>query len=410
MNPACDLVVVSHNDAAPERVLLDSGLCFVADDDEPHRNFVSLLLRGQGLETAAFGNTDDLCRALLRRTPDLIVLDVSSSTTGAIKTLWTLAERSYSGAVQLVGTGAIAISSVKVFGEHNGLTMLSPLRKPLDRGAIRGVARQLGLERAEPEPEPPGRKLQEALQNDWIEFWYQPKIDLRKKKLAGIEAFARMRHPQDGLVLPAAFMQDADAATLIRLAEKTLINALKTSGHYGRMGITFQIACNFFVPALRGLPVAEIVRDLRPKVENWPGLILDVTEAQVANQLEDVAEIARELRGHGVRLALDDFGRGALPLARLKDLPFAELKLDRSYIEECSTDKAKAAVCQSLIDVAHNFDASAVAIGIEKPADAMTLFRMGCDLGQGYLFAQPMPEDKFVTLLRQRAASQGRTI
>jgi EAL domain-containing protein (putative c-di-GMP-specific phosphodiesterase class I) len=111
-----------------------------------------------------------------------------------------------------------------------------------------------------------------------------------------------------------------------------------------------------------------------------------------------------------VKLAIDDFGRGYLSLARLKELPFAELKLDRTFVTDCGTDKVNAPLCKTVIDLAHNFGSHAVGVGIEKAADALALTSMGCDIGQGFLLGQPMPEDRFVSLLRQRAAGQGRNV
>jgi EAL domain-containing protein (putative c-di-GMP-specific phosphodiesterase class I) len=105
-----------------------------------------------------------------------------------------------------------------------------------------------------------------------------------------------------------------------------------------------------------------------------------------------------------VRLAIDDFGRGYLPLTLFKQIRFAELKLDRSVVNDCAVDKTNAAICKSIIDLAHNFETTAVAVGVEKPADAHAMFRMGCDLGQGHLFGQAMAEERFLGLLRQRAA------
>ena len=97
-------------------------------------------------------------------------------------------------------------------------------------------------------------------------------------------------------------------------------------------------------------------------------------------------------------------------LARLKQLPFAELKLDRTFVTDCSTDRVNAPLCKTVIDLAHNFGSLAVAIGIEKAADAQALTSMGCDIGQGFLLGQPMPEERFVSLLRQRAAGQGKAL
>ena len=118
----------------------------------------------------------------------------------------------------------------------------------------------------------------------------------------------------------------------------------------------------------------------------------------------------KQLRPLNVNLAIDDFGRGYSSLARLKELPFAELKLDRIFVTDCGTDKVNAPLCKTVIDLAHSFGSIAVAIGIEKASDALALVSMGCDYGQGFLLGQPMPEERFISLLRQRAASQGRQL
>jgi EAL domain-containing protein (putative c-di-GMP-specific phosphodiesterase class I) len=85
-----------------------------------------------------------------------------------------------------------------------------------------------------------------------------------------------------------------------------------------------------------------------------------------------------------------------------------ELKLGRTFVRNCGTDKVNAPICKTVIDLAHKFGSVAVAIGIEKAADALALTSMGCDVGQGFLLGQPMPEDRFMSLLRQRTADQGR--
>ena len=147
-----------------------------------------------------------------------------------------------------------------------------------------------------------------------------------------------------------------------------------------------------------------------PQFEKWPGLIIDVTEEQIVTDLALAAGLTKSLQHLDVKLAIDDFGRGYSSLVRLKELPFAELKLDRAFVTDCGTDKVNAPLCKTVIDLAHNFGSRAVAIGIEKASDALALVSMGCDYGQGFLLGQPMPEERFISLLRQRAASQGRQI
>ncbi len=250
-------------------------------------------------------------------------------------------------------------------------------------------------------------ELSEALDNKWIEFWYQPKIDLRKKQLAGAEAYARARHPQHGIVLPGAFMPGANEASLTRLSEMALTSALKAGLAFSKIGINLRLTVNIPVPVLVKLPIEDIVKTHRPNAEKWPGLIIDVPEEQIITDLALAGELTKKLERLNVRLAIDDFGRGYSSLARLGELPFAELKLDRAFVADCGSDKVNAPLCKTVIDLAHNFGRTAVAMGIEKAADAVALVSMGCDFGQGFLLGQPMPEERFVSLLRQRARHAG---
>ena len=250
--------------------------------------------------------------------------------------------------------------------------------------------------------------LQEALRHNWIEFWYQPKIDLRKKQLVGVEALARARHPQNGVLMPAAFMPDAKEADLITLSELALVCGLKANLAFAQLGVHLRLAVNIPVSALVKIAVADIVQTYRPRFDNWPGLIIDVQEQQIVTELTLASEIAQNLRPLDVYLAIDDFGRGCSSLARANELPFAEFKLARTFVADCGIDKVKAPLCKTAIDVAHGFGGIAVGVGIEKASEALALVKMGCDHGQGFLLGRPMPEGRFVSLLRQRAGSQGR--
>ena len=112
--------------------------------------------------------------------------------------------------------------------------------------------------------------------------------------------------------------------------------------------------------------------------------------------------MTKKLAPHNVRLAIDDFGRAYAALTKVKELPFAEMKLDRSFVTDCGTDKVNAPICKTVIDLAHSFGSLAVGIGIEKASELTALVSMGCDLGQGFLLGQPMPEERFISLLKQR--------
>ena len=250
--------------------------------------------------------------------------------------------------------------------------------------------------------ERPRIAIAEALRNNWFEIWYQPKIDLKRKCLAGAEALARIHHPQLGVLLPGSFLPDVDEDSIAELAQHALLATLCDWTMFDEAGFNLHLAINVPVGVLLRMPIAALVAEYRPKPAHWPGLILEVTEDQIVRDIELANQIAAQLRGSGVSIAIDDFGAGYSSFSSLRNLPFAELKIDRSFVRDCATDATNAAICQTAIDLAHRFGSAAVAEGIESQADLQALMVMGCDFGQGVLIAPPMPKDRFLDLLRQR--------
>ncbi len=244
--------------------------------------------------------------------------------------------------------------------------------------------------------------IDEALRNNWLEIWYQPKIDLKRKCLAGAEALARIRHPHEGMLWPESFLPETDEESLALLTEHALLTTLRNWTSFADAGFNLHLAINVPASALWKMPIARIVSDNRPKVENWPGLILEVTEDQIVREIAQTQKVAGELKDCGVTIAIDDFGAGYSSFSSLRDVPFAELKVDESFVKDCATDATNAAICQTAIDLAHRFGSVAVAEGIESLTDLQALVVMGCDFGQGMLIAPPMPKERFLELLRQR--------
>ncbi len=383
-------------------------MCFVIDADGSIRHFLSLVLHGAGIDTQEFADGQGLRQALSRGAPDVIFLDIPLESAEGIACVVALGNANYRGRVQLMSNrGSAVLAHVNSIGEQQRLQMLPVLRKPFETNAILKLLQDLKLGHP---PTVAGRiDLGEALAKNWIEFWYQPKIDLRKKQLVGAEAFARARHPTLGILMPGAFMPGANEASLIALSEIALANALTAAVNFAKLGVNLRMAVNIPVNALVKLAVPDIVQTYRPQFEKWPGLIIDVTEEQIVTDLALASDITKRLEHLDVQLAIDEFGRGYSSLARLKELPFAELKLDRAFVTDCGTDKVNAPLCKTVIDLAHNFGSVAVAIGIEKASDALALVSMGCDYGQGFLLGQPMPEERFVSLLRQRTGANVRS-
>jgi EAL domain-containing protein (putative c-di-GMP-specific phosphodiesterase class I) len=386
-----------------------TSLCFVIDSDPSIRHFLSLVLHGAGIDSEEFADGNGVRAALARCVPDLVFLDITLESAEAIASVVALGNGGYRGQIQLMSNrGSAVLAHVKSIGEQHDLQMLPVLKKPFETNVILKLLHDLKFGHP---PAVAGRvDLDEALSKNWIEFWYQPKIDLRKKQLIGAETFARARHPQHGILLPSAFIPGAKESSLIALSERALSCALEACLNFSKLGVNLRMAVNVPVNVLVKLAVAEIVQSYRTQFEKWPGLVIDVPEDQIVTDLALATDIAKKLQHLDVTLAIDDFGRGYSSLARLTDLPFAELKLGRSFVTDCGTDRVNAPLCKNVMDLAHNCGSIAVAIGIEKASDALALVSMGYDYGQGFLLGQPMPEERFLALLRQRTNSQVRHV
>ena len=244
--------------------------------------------------------------------------------------------------------------------------------------------------------------LDAGLRDARLELWHQPKIDIKQRCLAGAEALARIRHPERGVMLPASVLPGECGDVMARLTEHALLTVLRDWTVFDDAGFNLRLAINVPVNLLDRLPISTIVTENRPAAEYWPGLIVEVTEDEIVRDIRRSQEIAAKLRVSGISVAIDDFGAGFSSFSSLRELSFAELKLNDSFVRGCAGDPTNAAICQTAIDLAHRFGSAAVAEGIETVADLQAMQIMGCDFGQGHLIAPPMAKDDFMTLLQQR--------
>jgi EAL domain-containing protein (putative c-di-GMP-specific phosphodiesterase class I) len=246
--------------------------------------------------------------------------------------------------------------------------------------------------------------IAEALRESWFETWYQPKVDLKRKCLVGAEALVRIRHPELGVLQPGSFAAVADADSIVGIAQQALLGALFDWTAFAQAGFELHLAVNLPFAALLALPVAELIAAHRPQSERWPGLIVEVTEDHLVRDVARAKELAAQLRGCGVSIAIDDFGVGYSSFATLRTLPIAELKIAGAFVKNCATDANNGAICQTAIDLAHRIGSSAVAEGVESTVDLQTMMVMGCDFAQGPLIAPFLPKQEFLELLHKRNA------
>ena len=237
--------------------------------------------------------------------------------------------------------------------------------------------------------------LRRGLDDGELALVYQPKVNLLTGEVRGVEALVRWMHPDRGLVLPASFVGHAEHTGLIRpLTMHVLEGALAQVGDWRRSGLDLSVAVNLSV---RNLLDRSLPDDVAALLERWDvpatALELELTESTIMADPARAREILEALHDLGVGLSIDDFGTGYSSLGKLKQLPVDEIKIDRSFVTGMARDRSDATIVRSTIDLARNLGLRVVAEGIEDMEVRNELAELGCDLGQGYLFSEPLSGD-----------------
>jgi diguanylate cyclase len=245
-------------------------------------------------------------------------------------------------------------------------------------------------------------ELARALETDEIEAHFQPKADAVSRRIVGVEALVRWRHPVRGLIGPGEFVTVAEQAGLGRaLTRRMLALALAQVKTWREAGLDLHVAVNTTVADLQDArfpaEVAAMLAEhgLPPEV-----LVLEVTENMVLADPIRVGDVLAQLGELGLGLSLDDFGTGYSSLTHLKTLPVGEVKIDRSFVARMTTDPVDAAIVEATVRLAHSIGIRVVAEGIEDQLTWSSLIANGCELVQGYALSRPLPAGELEVLLR----------
>jgi diguanylate cyclase (GGDEF)-like protein len=237
--------------------------------------------------------------------------------------------------------------------------------------------------------------LRRAMAGDEIEVQYQPIAHLSSMDIAGFEALARWRHPTQGMLPPAQFIDMAEQAGMIsEIGQIVLAQAARQLGIWQRVlrrDRPFFVSVNISPSHLMAPNFLEQVQMILGREGlNANSLKIEVTESVIMRHPERAARLFERLRSLGVGLACDDFGTGFSSLSSLRDLPFDTLKIDRSFIVPESFDHRSGMIITTITELAHSLGMVVVAEGIENQNQVDRLAQLGCDLGQGYLIGQAM--------------------
>ncbi len=241
-------------------------------------------------------------------------------------------------------------------------------------------------------------QIAHGLAQDQFELYFQPKVNLRTRRLVGAEALIRWNHPERGLLPPAEFLRPLEGTDLdIRLGEWVTEKALDHLEEWRQSGLDLQLSINISAHHLQS---ADFAARLRMRLAAHPdlpplSLQIEILETAALEDVEKVTAIIEECRSFGVSFSLDDFGTGYSSLTYLSNLPINTIKVDQSFVRNMLNDKGDLAIVQGIIALARTFRLEVVAEGIETAEIYRKLLDMGCEIGQGYGIARPMPAQRF---------------
>ena len=246
-------------------------------------------------------------------------------------------------------------------------------------------------------------ELRRAIPAGEIEPWFQPIIDSMTGRMVGVEVLARWRHPEKGLLTPAAFVPMAEELGLIRVIDEAVFEAAcARTAPWVAEGLIESVSCNvsprdLLDPGFSRKLIGRLSRTALPAT----ALTVEITETFLLQDMALSRRHIERLAAKGVNVALDDFGTGYSNLRALMHLPIQTVKLDRSLIDDVGRDSRVSKLVASVLHAARSLGVRIVAEGVEDEGQALFLRSAGCERMQGYFFAHPMPADAMEAMLRE---------
>lgn len=373
-------------------------------DDEPFMlKLIGRMLANLGfLKVATCGSG---CQALEQfdfsnGSLDLILLDINMPDMDGLEFVRHLNDRHYTGSIILVsGEDERMLQTAEKLVQVHKISILGHLRKPVTPDALSGL-----LEKWQSFSAPAYRKARQpysadevrlAISNGELTNHYQPKVDLVNGKVIGVESLVRWQHPQDGIVFPDQFIDVAETYGLINDLTKVVVTeAFAQCKKWQDDGLFLKVAVNLSMDNLAQLEFTDymlasaIAAGITPE-----DVVLEVTESRLMGNVSVAMEILTRLRLKRFSLSIDDFGTGHSSQTQLRNIPFNELKIDRSFVNGAAGNATLSAIFRSNLALAQQLKMKTVAEGVENQEDWDFLCRSGCDSAQGYFIAKPMLAD-----------------
>ena len=379
----------------------------VLDDDELVGAYIRRVAELLGMPCRAVTTAQAFAEALAAEPPTDVVLDLQLGPTDGVEMLRALAaRRSRAGIILLSGFDEKVLRAARDLGMELGLNIRHALTKPVRAPALK-AALQLDdpVDRAVLPAE-----LERAIQRGELHLEYQPVVGCRNREVLSLEALSRWRRADGGRVPPAAFIPvaESDPDLMDLLTMHVAEQAARDWHTLSVSGLRSCISLNVSAQNLRRLDLPERLAGLVERCgAPASGLKLEVTETAAMSDPQVTLDILLRLRLKGFMLSVDDFGAGFTSMAMLRRLPFAELKIDRSYVAAMTASEDALSVVRGIVALGRTMGMRTVAEGVETQRELDLLTQLGADGAQGYLISRPQAFERMLVWLVDHRESEG---
>ncbi|HEX3895506.1 MAG TPA: EAL domain-containing response regulator [Rudaea sp.] len=388
----------------------------VLDDESRIASLIATLARERGWSAAVAISDTEFQKLYSANVPDAIMLDLRLGASDGIEQLRFLQAARYRGAIVLMsGFDPRVLASAQQVGRSLGLRIATVLEKPARVTRIRDVLKELEtqlepgavFDQTESPAAPEADSIQpeglaDALQHGEMDLYLQPILNAAYLSVVRLEGLIRWRRPDSGIVLPDKFISVAerDPAVIDRLTFWVIKTALDQYLRLAEFGYAIPISVNISGMNLRSLDFPDRLAELVAQAGAPPSaLALEITESVAMHDRGPIVDILTRLRLKGFELAIDDLGTGHSSLEALKEMPFSEIKIDKSFVSDALKSRTSLAIVTSIIDLAGRMGVVCTAEGVESDDISVLVSNLGITYLQGYFYSRPIPFSSLVTWL-----------
>ncbi len=338
---------------------------------------------------------------------DILICDLEMPDLDGIELIHILgAQKSRSGLIIVSGHEKSLITAAKVMAQDEGLQVLGTMQKPIPEKRLKAIFRlhrmhknkemNLAVTR-EKEQLISVADAKDALSNNRLILHYQPKIDMQHMVLSGVEALVRLRSKDGSIIYPDRFISVMETHDLVdELSYEVIRQAIVQHSRWCAKGMNINISINISAVSFENPDFCQRVMTLiRRSGTSAQSLTFEVTETAVVKNLGRALAVLARLKLFGCKLSIDDYGTGYSSVKQLSNIPFDELKIDRSLIDGITRSRQLQIIFDSTLTMCNKLGLSVVAEGIEKKHDWDYLQRKGCHVCQGYFVSKPLSEVDF---------------